>query len=147
MVLLCHRWTTGDVQPTAVARGQPSVGIYRPVLGADAGEGLSHVPLCRRELARLILPATIRCVICGCCAVPDCRVVGQLAYLGKGYFFSWWNVLDSAALAVAVPMAAMGGNGAVSDSVPSATDPATRSCCLRFRRTLVRRVAITRCQH
>jgi hypothetical protein len=37
----------------------------------------------------------------------------QCAYLAKGYFFCWWNVLDAAALTVAWPVTLFGSVGGV----------------------------------
>ena len=42
-----------------------------------------------------------------------CCSASQLLYLGKGYFFSWWNVLDFASLVAVLAVGIMRGNAAV----------------------------------
>jgi hypothetical protein len=41
---------------------------------------------------------------------PRCA---QVVYRGKGYFFSWWNVLDGLAVAVAWPLCVLANLGGV----------------------------------
>ena len=52
--------------------------------------------------------------LCACDWALPRLLTAQLVYLSKGYFFSWWNVVDLVALSVAWPLFGAGSVSGVS---------------------------------